>query len=171
MSTITITRNDEGKIVGAGEKDQTAYAQFRKAIEALEPGEIATVAFWFPRNPALMGWHWIVLSAVFDHQEQFESKKVFQEWVAIGAGHADYFPGPKGRMIAVAKSINFDEIDDADFAVHHEACMDFLRSTACTAFLWPHLSDAQQAEMMSTILTECEVKREEIRARRQAGQA
>lgn len=163
MTTITVTRNDQGKIVGAGAKDKKAYAAFQKKLHGLEPGELFTLSTWFPRNQELHGWHFIVLTAVFDQQEQFEDAKAFRQWVSTGAGHADFLPGPSGRMVAVPKSIGWDELDDQDFAEHHEKVVDFLRSPVCTGFLWPHLSGAQQSEGIEAILTECERQRQEIR--------
>lgn len=166
MTTITITRNREGKIVGARERDKKAYTKFRERVLALEQGEMMTIDVWFDRNPALHGWHLLVLGAVFDNQEQFESEKGFRKWVEAGAGYADFLPGPKGRMIAVPKSIAWDKLDDADFQEHHEKAMDWLRSSDCTRFLWGHLSEPEQANMISAILDECEQERQRIRQQR-----
>ncbi len=53
MSTITVTRDKEGKLVGAGEKDTKAYSRFRQMIVDLEPGDLFTLDYWLPRNPLL----------------------------------------------------------------------------------------------------------------------
>ncbi len=72
-------------------------------------------------------------------------------------------------MVAVPKSIAVEKLDGADFEEHHEKAIDFMRSPVCTGFLWPHLSGSEQSNMIEGILTECEVKREELRAQRKAG--
>lgn len=169
MSTITVTKNDEGKIVGAGEKHQKAYDKFRAALVALEPGEMFTLSHWFPRRSDLHGWHFVLLDAVFKHQEQFENENIFRKWVEVGAGHCEFCPGPKGKMVAIPKSIGWEELDDADFQDHHEKAVEFMRSPACTGFLWPHLSPSEQGNMIDCIFTECEIERQRRRAARGKG--
>ena len=132
------------------------------------PGELMKLSFWFPRNPALQGWHFIVLTAVFNHQEQFADEEQFRKWCEVGAGHCDFVPGPKGKVVAIPKSIAWHEMDDHDFGIHHEKVIEFFRSLACTRYLWPHMSDAEASEMMEGILTECEVERERIKQLRAA---
>ena len=156
MATIAVTRNDEGKIVGAGEKHAKAYARFRKALHELEPGEIFTLDFWLPRNPKLHGLHFALLTAVYEAQEQFADFDQFRQWAQVGAGHCDFVPGPTGRMVALPKSINWRTMDDADFADHHEAVKAFLRSQYATRFLWPAVNDQQGGEAMNAILEQFE---------------
>jgi hypothetical protein len=166
MAKIRITRNREGKIDGASEKDRKAYLRFRTRIMSLEVGELMTIDAKFPRNPELHGWHFIILDAVFEAQEQFEAEAVFRKWVEVGAGHCDFVPGPRGRMVAIPKSIGWDELDDVDFQEHHEKAVDFLRSADCTRVLWGHLSEPEQANMIEAILAECEIERQRIRQQR-----
>lgn len=166
MTTIAVTKNDQGKLVGAGEKSAKAYERFKAMLNALEPGEMVTLDYWHPRNPELHGWHFIILTAVFESQEQFENDKMFRKWIEVGAGHCDFVPGPKGRMVAIPRSIGWDELDDDDFQEHHEKAIDFLRSPDCTRFLWGHLNDAQQSEMIEGILQNCEEERQRIRQQR-----
>jgi hypothetical protein len=169
MAKIRITRNREGKIEGASEADRKAYVKFRARVMALEAGEILSIEAKAPRNPELHGWHFIILDAVFEAQEQFEDERVFRKWVEVGAGHCDFVPGPKGRMVALPRSIGWDEMEDLDFQEHHEKAVNFLRSPDCTRFLWGHLSDLEQSNMIEGILTECEVRRQEIRQQRGKG--
>lgn len=152
MTTIAVTKTGDGKIEGAGEKHQKAYARFRKMLHELEPGEIFTLDFWFPRNPKLHGLHFALLTAAYEAQEQFADFDQFRQWAQVGAGHCDFVPGPTGRMVALPRSINWRTIDDADFAEHHERVKDFLRSQHATRFLWPNLEDHEAAEMMNAIL-------------------
>lgn len=166
MSTISVTKGPDGKLCGAGTKGAKAYARFIAEIAELGPGEIATFSYWIPRSPALHGYFFVILEAVLDQQEQFEDDEGFRKWVATGAGHCDYLPGPQGKMVAIPKSIAWHELDDVEFQEFFEKAVLFLRSPTCTGFLWPHLSLLDQGHMIEGILAECEVKREEIRARR-----
>jgi hypothetical protein len=159
VTTITVTRNDEGKIVGAGEKDKKAYAAFAAKLHALEPGELFTLDCWFPRNPKLHGLHFAMLTAIFDAQEQFADPDQLRAWLQVGAGHCEFVPGPTGKMVALPKSISFKAMDDAEFQAHHEAVKDFLRTPYATRFLWPHLSDSDQATMVDTLLAEFQSER------------
>jgi hypothetical protein len=156
MTTMTITRDDTGKLVGAGEKDKKAYAAFRKKVEALVPGECYQLTVWFPRNQKLHGLHFVLLTTVFDNQEQFSDLDQLRMWLQVGAGHCTFVPGPTGRMVALPKSISFRAVDDQDFAEHHEKMKDFLRTTHAKAFLWPHLSESEQDAMVDTILSQFE---------------
>jgi len=156
VTTITITRDDAGKLVGFGDKNKKAYAAFKAKVDALEPGEIYQLTVHFPRNQKLHGLHFALLSTVFDQQEQFSDLDQLRMWVQVGAGHAEFVPGPTGRMVAIPKSISFRALDDQDFQAHHEKVKDFLRSPHATRFLWPHLSDVEQAEMIDTILSQFE---------------
>lgn len=152
MTTITVCKDNELKLRGATEKDQAAYAKFQKRLHELEPGEIMTLDFWFPRNPKLHGLHFAMLAAIFDAQEQFADPDQLRMWLQVGAGHCDFVPGPTGRMVAMPKSISFRAVDDADFQAHHEAVKAFLRSGHARRFLWPHLDDAVAAETVDAIL-------------------
>jgi len=156
MTDIVITKDDTGKLRGVGEKHGKAYAKFRKMVEEMEPGEIATVSFWFPRNPRLHGLHFAMLAALFDLQEQFADLDQMRYWLHVGAGHCEFVPGPKGKMVAIPKSIAFNRLDDEAFQIHHEKVKEFLRSLYATRFLWPGLSDHQASEMVEVILRDFE---------------
>ena len=154
MTTIVITRDNTGKLVGFGEKDKKAYAAFQRRIKELEPGEIYRLTVWFPRNQKLHGLHFVMISAVFEQQEQFDDADKLREWLYVGAGFCDFLPGPSGRMVAIAKSVAWDKTDDQDFSEVHGKVIDFLRTPHATRFLWPHLSDPEQAEMADSILSQ-----------------
>lgn len=156
MSAITVTKFEDGRLGGFTEKDQAAYAKFRSAITALEVGELFQLSTWFPRNPKLHRLHFAVMKALFDAQEQFAELDPMRKWLYVGAGYADFLPGPKGKMVAIPKSIAYDKIDDADFSDLHRKVVDFARSEYATRFLWPHLGDAEQIKMVEQLLAEFE---------------
>lgn len=157
MSNITITKNNEGKLVGLTQRDQRAYARFKKSVDGMEEGEIATISIWFPRNPAFHKKHLKMLREVFSNQEQFDDfDDGFRKWVQIGAGYYISMPGPNGRQIDVSKSIAWDKMDDEALNDHHEKVKEFLRSSRARMFLWPHLAEGQTYEMVDTLLREFE---------------
>lgn len=152
MTTITVTKDEDGKLGGFTEADKRAYARFRNRLDGLEIGELFTLKTWFPRNPKLHGLHFGVVKALFEAQEQFTNPDELRKWLYVGAGYADFMPGPTGKMVAIPKSIAFDKIDDADFSDLHRKVVDFIRSRYCQQFLWPHLPQAQQMEMTEGLL-------------------
>ena len=80
----------------------------------------------------------------------------FRKWTEVGAGFCDFVPGPKGRMVALPKSIAYHAIDDEEFSTVHENVKAFLRSVHARRFLWPHQDESQSAEMVSTLISEFE---------------
>ena len=156
MTTIVITKDGEGKLVGLGKKDRQAYTRFRKRLEALEPGEIMTLDHWFPRHKKFHRLHFVMINAIYDQQEQFTDVDRLRDWLTIGAGHAIFVPHPNGRTMAMADSIAYKRMDDVQFKEHHEKVKDFLRSPRAVQFLWPHLSDQEAGEMVESILVQFE---------------
>lgn len=154
MSSIVVTKDERGRLVGAGEKHQRAYAKFRKTLEQLTAGELFTISAWFPRSGKFHRMHFAMLAAIYDAQEQFEDVEQLRMWAEVGAGHCTFVPGPTGRMVAIPKSIAYDKLDDAEFADHHEAVKRFLRSARAQSFLWPHLSPEDAGSMVEAILEE-----------------
>lgn len=156
MSDVLIYKDERGKLAGFGEKGARAYARFRKAIDELADGELLRFSFWVPRSDKFHRLHFVMLKAVFDSQEQFADEEQFRKWTEVGAGHCDFVPGPKGRMVALPKSISYESIDDEQFADVHENVKQFLRSQHARQYLWGHLSDDKSAEMIGELLVEFE---------------
>ena len=154
MSTIAITKDEAGKLVGVTEADKKAYARFRKMVNDLEQGEVYHLEHWFPRNKKLHGLHFVMIGKVFDRQEQFEDPEELRKWLYVGAGFCNFYPGPSGRMVAIPKSINWKSIDDEEMSKVHNDVIAFLRSPRATGFLWGHLSEHDQSEMVEQILGE-----------------
>jgi hypothetical protein len=156
MTTMTVVKDDRGRLVGFTKKDETAYRRFKKVLEELGQGEIFTLDYWFPRE----GWrhrkHFKMLAMIFDAQEVFADPEQLRMWLHVGAGHCDFLPGPKGELIAVPKSIAYNRIDDVEFADHHEKVKVFLRTEHAQRFLWPHLDPANSSETIEAILYDFE---------------
>lgn len=156
MTTITVVKDDRGRLIGLGEKDKRAYSRFKKMLDGLGQGELFTLDYWFPRE----GWkhrkHFAMLTAIFDAQEQFADPEQMRMWLQVGAGHCEFVPGPTGKAVAIPKSISYSQMDDAEFDVHHEKVKDFLRSEHAQRFLWPHLTPEQTWQTIETILGDFE---------------
>lgn len=152
MTQITVTKRDDGKLGGFTERDERAYAKFRASLTELEVGELFTVSVWFPRNPKLHKLHFALIKALYEQQEQFEDMDGLRKWLYVGAGYADFLPGPKGRMVAIPKSISYDKIDDADFSDLHRKVADFMRTEHCLRFLWPQIDAAKACETIDELL-------------------
>jgi hypothetical protein len=161
MTTIAIVKDDRGELVGLTDKDHRAWLRFRKKIRALELGEFFSFDYWFPRNPKLHRLHFKVVGTLFDAQEQFADPDALRGWLYVGAGYCDFFPGPKGRMVAIPRSVKWSKIDDADFSDLHRKVVDFMREEHAQRFLWPHLDPDQASQTVEAILYEFE--REEPR--------
>ena len=156
MSTVLVFKNDQGKIEGFGQRGAKRYAKFLKAVKSMEVGELLSFTFRVPRSPKFHKYHFAVLKTVFDSQDQFADPEQFRKWAEVGAGHCDFVPGPKGKMVALPRSIAYEALDDAEFSDVHKAVKAFLRSTHATRFLWPNLDDAEGMEMISTLIEEFE---------------
>lgn len=152
MTTITVVKNDQGKLAGLGDKDQRAYARFKKMIEDLGAGEFFTLDFWFPRFGPFHRKHMKMVNDLFDSQERFEDDYQFRKYLEVGAGYCTWAPGAKGGIIAIPKSISYRSLDDEGLSRLHEKIKAFVRSARPQQWLWPHLTPLQRAEMVRTIL-------------------
>ena len=152
MASVTIMKNDKGKLEGFGQKGARTWNRFMAAVREMAVGELLSFTYKVPRSPKFHRLHFAMLRDVFEAQEQFADDYQFRKWAEVGAGHADFLPGPTGRMVALPRSIAYDELDDEQFSDVHSAVKSFLRSQHARRFLWPHLEDARGAEMVETIL-------------------
>ena len=156
MPSVQVTRDSTGKLAGFGEKGERAYARFLSAVRKLEHGEMLAFSYKIPRAPKFHRLHFVMLAALFEAQEQFADEYQFRKWAEVGAGHCTFVPGPTGRMVALAKSIDYESLDDVEFSEMHEAVKAFFRSEHAQRFLWPHLSEGEQMAMVAGILEQFE---------------
>lgn len=154
MSDVVLVRGEDGKLQGLGDKGGRAYAKFQQKVRALEIGETLKFSYWLPRSPAFHRRHFAILGAVFGQQEQFADPEKLRMWLQVGADFCDLVPGPKGKPVAMPRSIAWENLDDAEFAEHHADVIGFLRSTHCTRFLWPQWSDLDADTFINNVLME-----------------
>lgn len=159
MTNVVICRGQDGKVTGMGEKGQRAWESFKRGIEALEIGETLAFSWKKPRSPKFHRLYFAMLHKLFEMQEQFADINALRSWLTVGAGYADFAPGPKGRMCAIPKSIAWENMDDNEFRELVLATWEFLRSVHATRFLWPALSDMQADERVTAFLLKYEPDR------------
>jgi len=155
VPTVTLHLED-GKLAGLTDRDKKNYAKWRGRIEIMGPKESLIFSWKEPRSGPFHRRHFAMLGALFNAQEQFLDEDQFRKWGEGGAGFADLCPGPKGKPIAVVRSIAYDKLDQKEFEPIHEAVFKFYRTEYARRHLWPHLSDQQTAEMIDVILMEFE---------------
>ena len=168
MAEITLVRQDPiqitdddkaaarrvifGIVDGLGERGRKQWRRLWNNIMRLEPGEMVELTTLQPR----LGWyhrkHFAMEQALFEAQERFEEFESFRTWLKVGAGHVDWFPGPKGGVIPVPRSISYAKLEQAEMEVFHAAAVDFLRTEHAGKTLWKHLSPVDRITMIETIL-------------------
>lgn len=154
MPEVIVFKDEFGKLAGHGEKGGRAFARFQKAVRELEFGQTMRFSFKLPRSVPFHRRHFAVLNQVFEHQDQFVEEEAFRMWVQVGAGFCDLLPGPRGKPVAIPKSISFEAMDDVQFSEHHASVINFLRTRHATRFLWPDLNDAMADDMIESLLNE-----------------
>lgn len=154
MSAVVVTRGQDGKLQGLGEKGAKAYGKFRRRVEALQPGDPLHFEWREPRSLPHHRLFFAKLAALLDRQEQFDDGDKLRQWLTVGAGYCEFVPGPSGRMVAPPESIAFHKLDEADFADLHAKVDAFLFTTHARVFLWPHLPDQQSYDVVEQFLME-----------------
>lgn len=154
MADAILCRDGDGKLAGLTPADQRRWARWVVALKRLDYGQTLKVSFKIPRSPGFHRRHMKILQTLFESQEQFVEFERFREWLQVGAGFCDIVPGPKGKPVALSRSIAWEALDDADFAEHHAAVIAFVRTTHFRRFLWPAVDDAVAAEMVENALME-----------------
>lgn len=141
-----------GYIDGLGERGQKQWRRFWNRLLKLEPGEMVDIK----TNQERLGWyhrkHMALEARVFESQERFEDFDAFRAWLKVGSGFVTWFPGPKGGVIPVPKSISYAKLEQADMEAFHADAVRFLRTGHAQKTLWPHLSPSAAAEMMEGVL-------------------
>ena len=168
MSDITLVRQSQpalseaekdaarrvlfGYVDGLGELGRRQWRRFFSMLLRLEPGEMVQIKTHKQR----LGWfhrrHMALEQAVFEAQERFEDFESFRTWLKVGAAFVDWFPGPKGGVIPVPKSISYAKLEQGAMEQFHNDAVDFLRTEHAGKTLWRHLSPVNRITMIETIL-------------------
>lgn len=139
-------------IDGLGETGRKQWRNFIRRLFNLEPGEMVSIE----THQSRLGWyhrkHMALEQAVFNAQEKFEQFEAMRTWIKVGSGFVDWYPGPKGGVIPVPRSISYAKLEQGEMEQVHADMVVFLRSPHAQKTLWPHLSEADRSEMMETVL-------------------
>lgn len=141
-----------GLVDGLGEVNRKRWRRFVNGLMRLEPGEMAEIKTRKARSGPFHRRHMKLETVVFEAQEKFENFEAFRAWIKVGSGHVEWFPGPKGGVIPVPKSIAYSEIEEDEMREFHDNAVAFLRTEHAGKTLWRHLPEAARIEMMETIL-------------------
>ena len=169
MSTITLVKQHTGEIPdadkdaarrvlfgivdGLGDRGRKQWRRFVNGLMRLEPGEMVDINTHKARSGPFHRRHMAIEQAIYESQERFDNfENGFRDWLKVGAGHCEWFPGPKGGIFPVPKSTSFADMEDDEMREFHEAAIEFLRTEHAQKTLWKHLSVAQRSEMLETIL-------------------
>lgn len=141
-----------GIVDGLGERGRRQWRRLWNGLMRLEPGEMVEITTVQPR----LGWyhrkHMAMEQAVFEAQERFQEFEGFRTWLKVGSGFVDWYPGPKGGVIPVPRSISYAKLEQGEMEQFHGAAVDFLRTEHAGRTLWKHLSPHQRIQMIETIL-------------------
>lgn len=141
-----------GIVDGLGERGRKQWRRLWHRLLKLEPGEMVDIK----TNQERLGWyhrkHMALESALFEAQERFEQFEAFRAWLKTGSGFVDWYPGPKGGVIPVPKSISYAKLEQAEMETFHADAIEFLRTGHAIKTMWPHLAAPAAAEMLETVL-------------------
>ncbi|CAB3956944.1 hypothetical protein LMG7053_05169 [Achromobacter ruhlandii] len=141
-----------GMVDGLGERGRRQWRRLWNQIVRLEPGEMMSITTHKER----IGWyhrkHMAMESALFEAQERFEEFEAFRAWLKTGSGFVEWYPGPKGGVIPVPRSISYAKLEQADMEQFHDDAVAFLRTAHAQKTLWPHLAPARASEMLELVL-------------------
>lgn len=142
-----------GIVDGLGEKHKKSWRRMWNWMFKAEPGEMLELKTHRERIGVNHRKHMAMEQAVFEAQERFDNFDAFRSWLKVGAGFVDWFPGPKGGVIPVPRSISYAKLEEDEMATVHDDIVAFLRTDHACKTLWKHLSVTQRIEQIEFILT------------------
>lgn len=168
MSDITLVRQDPsviteadkaaarrvlfGHIDGLGERGRRQWRRFFNGLLRLEPGEMIQIKTYQARSGPYHRRHMAMEQAVFESQDRFENFAGFRDWLKVGAGHCEWYPGPKGGVFPVPNSTSYAKLEQGAMEQFHNDAVEFLRTEHAGKTLWRHLSPVDRITMIETIL-------------------
>lgn len=141
-----------GLVDGLGERGRKQWRRLWNNLMRLEPGEMVEVTTKQERVGPYHRKHMLMESRVFEAQERFDLFEPFRDWLKVGAGHCDWYPGPRGGIFPVPKSIAYSRLEQGAMEVFHDNAVAFLRTEHACRTLWPAASVTQRIELIEGIL-------------------
>lgn len=143
-----------GVVDGLGEQHRRAWRRMWNWFLRAEPGEMLEIRTHRDR----LGWyhrkHMAMEQRIFEAQERFQSFDAFRAWLKVGSGYVEWYPGPRGGVIPVPKSMSYATLEQDDMEKLHSDMLDFLRTEHACRTLWPSLPAAQRTEAIEEVLSQ-----------------
>ena len=80
-------------------------------------GEVYKADVVKPRSRKTLGRYWVLCQMILDNTEHFRSKEQVSDYLKIRTGHSTSIVSKStGEIFHVANSIDFDSMDEAEFA-------------------------------------------------------
>ena len=152
MTTITVTKDNTGKLIGFTERDAKALARWKGLLEALEPGELQSFVCRFSVNRKFHNLCMRFKRDLFEAQERFEDFDQLRYWLYLGAGHCTWHPGPRGAIVPIPGSFSDKDNDDEEKRVIFDKIRAWCRTGEPAARLWKHLDVERRTDMMEGLL-------------------
>lgn len=138
---------------GLGDVNKKRWRNFVAMLFRMEPGEMATIRTHKARSGPYHRMHMKMEQTFFESQERFDDfDRGFRDWLKVGAGHCQWFPGPKGGVFPVPDSTSYANMEEGEMREFHDKAIAFLRTDHASKTLWKHLPLAARIEMVETIL-------------------
>lgn len=141
-----------GIVDGLSQTDKASWRRFWGRVTRLEEGEVFSVDTWAPRVGGYHRRHMVFETTLFRSQERVASFQAFRDWLKIAVGFCEWYPGVKGGVVPVPKSISYKKCDEDTMRAFHGDIVAFCRTPHAQHFLWPHLTPEKAEEMMEVIL-------------------
>lgn len=154
VTKFVVFMNAQRQLQGVTEADDRKFRAMRRKFRDMEPGsdETAVIVFDDPRCPKHHGKFLRKLRELFKRTEAFKNETELRQWLTMKANHVEWVPGPDSTPNAIAKSMDFETLEEAEFAELHRAVDEVLWSTEGLAKLWPHLPLEKQYEAMQDFM-------------------
>jgi hypothetical protein len=156
MTAITVIKGNDGRLQGVDEKSQRAYQKFKRMVADLDYGQTISFSYRFPRSPKHHRLLFAKLQSLLHRTEAFTDVDHLRHWLLMGAGFCDFIPGLDGKPNAIPKSMNFDNMDEAEFSELHRAADAFLWTSKAQEVLWPALDEEARYRCMESFMGEFE---------------
>lgn len=143
-----------GIIDGLGERGRRQWRRFINRLLRLAPGEMINI--WTHQDR--VGWyhrkHMVMEQRLFESQERFDQFNAFRDWLKVGSGFVDWYPGPKGAVMPVPRSLSFEKLEQGEMEQVHADMLVFLRTEHAIKTLWPKLPAAQRHDAIEAVLSQ-----------------
>lgn len=158
MTKVVVFMNAQRQLQGVTEADDRKLRTMRRKFRDMEPGsdETGIIEFKDPRCPKHHGKFLRKLRELFHRTEAFKDETELRQWLTMKANHVAWVPGPDSTPNAIAKSMDFETLEETEFRMLHEAVDAVLWSSEGLAKLWPHLDEVKRYEAMQQFMEQFE---------------